>query len=194
MSAKDFIPTDNRPAETTRNSVQLNVVCVVDVARALATRSLDNALMLIDNSVGRTGQPSPGRGTPSLVSQCNEGMVINWIIYSVAPYGQPEPVSISAIRFDEMVCAKLQQYGAIDYEHSPDAIPGVTPSYRYWAGLVRPGLKPGRYPYQIDFTIGDPAKGDALVLTTSAPSVEIWDVPEPELVRGLGGLAVRIIG
>jgi hypothetical protein len=171
MSANRFIPSPTYPSDITRNSIQVNVISVIDVARAAATGSLDGALMFVDNSVDQAGKPSPGRGTLSLATQCNQGMVINWIVETVGPYGSPVPVSISNIQFDEPICLKLQTYGAVDVAHSPDYVPDVTPSYSYWAGLLRPDLKPKRYRYRIDYQIG------TMVLGVSTPSLDVWDIP-----------------
>lgn len=171
MNANRFIQSPTHPSDITRNSIQVNVISVIDVARAAATGSLHGALMFVDNSVDQAGQPSPGRGTLSLATQCNQGMVINWILETVGPYGTPVPVSIRNIQFDEPVCFKLQTYGAVDVAHSPDYLPGVTPSYSYWAGLLRPDLKPKRYRYRIEYQIG------TMVLGVSTPSLDVWDVP-----------------
>lgn len=166
-----YVGSPTRPDDVTRNSIQINVIAVIDVAAALANASLETALMFVDNSVTRTGEPSPGRGTLALESQCNEGMVVNWIVYPVAPYGDPVPVSISKIEFKDPVLFKLQEYGAVDIAVSPDYIPGVTPSYSYWAGLVRPGVKPGLYYYRIEFSLGQ------MTLGISTPALDIWDIP-----------------
>jgi hypothetical protein len=52
-----YIVSPTRPGDTPRNSIQLNVIVVVDVARALANGNLDGALMLVDNSVDQAGHP-----------------------------------------------------------------------------------------------------------------------------------------
>jgi hypothetical protein len=129
-----YIVSPTRPGDTPRNSIQLNVIVVVDVARALANGNLDGALMLVDNSVDQAGRPSAGRGTPALVTQCNAGMVINWIVYPVGPFGVPAPVAIESICFDEQVCFKLASYGAVDIARSPDYVPGSRP-----AMIIGPG-------------------------------------------------------
>jgi hypothetical protein len=174
-----FILASHRPREVTRNTVQVNVVVVVDVAQAIATGSLDGALMLVDNSVTITGAPSPGRGTAELATQCTYGTVVNWILQTVAPYGSPLPVEFVDIRFEEQVCLKLDRYGDIAWDKSPDAIPGVTPSYNYWAGLVIPDLPPKLYPYTIELKIGD------LSVAVSTPSLEVWTIPAPVPPKGL---------
>ena len=171
--APHFIRPGSSPREITRNTVQVNVCVVVDVAQVLATGSLDGALMLVDNSVTIAGDPSPGRGTAELATQCTYGTVVNWILYTVAPYGVPLPIEFVDIRFDEQVCLKLERYGEIAWDKSPDAIPGVTPEYAYWAGLVIPDLPPGRYPYTIELKIGD------LRVAVSTPSLEVWTIPAP---------------
>ncbi|MEU8386271.1 hypothetical protein, partial [Streptosporangium sp. NPDC048865] len=57
------------------NSVQLNVVTLVDMERAAATKSLEGCLYMMDNSVGGVGQ-----GSDHLETICKQGQVINWII------------------------------------------------------------------------------------------------------------------
>jgi hypothetical protein len=188
-----YIVSPTRPGDTPRNSIQLNVIVVVDVARALANGNLDGALMLVDNSVDQAGRPSAGRGTPALVTQCNAGMVINWIVYPVGPFGVPAPVAIESICFDEEVCFKLASYGAVDIARSPDYVPGVTPGYDYWAGLVLPGLAPKRYRYRIELTLGDARMG------ASTPSLNVWDVPvapqvAPHAMALRGQAQPRIVG
>lgn len=173
MTTERFIQPESRPREITRNTVQVNVIVVVDVAHALATASLDGAVMLVDNSVTIAGDPSPGRGTPALATQCTYGTVVNWILATVAPYGTPLPVEFVDIRFDEQVCLKLERYGEVAWKASPDALPGITPEYNYWAGLVMPDLPPKRYRYTIALKIG------ALHVAMSTPSLEIWTVPAP---------------
>lgn len=174
-----FIQPQSRPREITRNTVQVNVLVVVDVAQALATGSLDGALMMVDNSVTMAGDPSPGRGTAELATQCTYGTVVNWILQTVAPYGTPLPIEFFDIRFEEQVCLKLERYGEIAWDKSPDAIPGVTPSYNYWAGLVMPDLPPKLYPYTIELKIGD------LRVALSTPSLEVWTIPASVAPKGL---------
>lgn len=169
----------SKPREITRNTVQVNVCVVVDVAQTLATGNLEGALMMVDNSVTIDGDPSPGRGTAELATQCTYGTVVNWILGTVAPYGTPLPIEFTDIRFEEQVCLKLERYGEIAWDKSPNAIPGVTPNYNYWAGLVLPDLPPRRYPYTIELKIGD------LCVAVSTPSLEVWTIPAPVARRSL---------
>lgn len=168
-----LIAAPTTPRNVPRNTVQVNVAVVVDVAQVLATGGLEGALMLIDNSVTSRGEPSPGRGTPELATQCTYGTVVNWILHAVAPYGVPAPVTFADIRFEEEVCFKLERYGEIAWDRSPDAIPNVTPTYDYWAGLVIPDLEPKRYPYTIALQIGYRR------FAISTPSLEVWTIPAP---------------
>lgn len=189
MITPPYIQSPTRPSDVTRNSIQVNVIAVVDVAAALATGSLDKALFFVDNSVTRDGEPSPGRGTLALETQCNEGMVINWIVYSVAPYGVPVPVSIHKIEFKDPVLFKLQEYGGVEVAVSPDYIPGVTPTYSYWAGLVRPGVEPKLYHYRIEFSLGQ------TVLGISTPALNVWNIPQAPKSPGLlTATSQRIVG
>ena len=187
MTPHMFIQPRTRPREITRNTVQVNVCVVVDVAQVLATGSLDGALMMVDNSVTIAGDPSPGRGTANLATQCTYGTVVNWILQTVAPYGTPLPIEFVDIRFEEQVCLKLERYGDIAWDKSPDAIPGITPSYNYWAGLVMPDLPPKLYPYTIELKIGD------LHVSVSTPSLDVWTVPAPSAPKGLQADASGII-
>jgi hypothetical protein len=174
-----FIQPQTRPREITRNTEQVNVCVVVDVAQVLATGSLDGALMMVDNSVTIAGDPSPGRGTANLATQCTYGTVVNWILQTVAPYGTPLPIEFVDIRFEEQVCLKLERYGDIAWDKSPDAIPGITPSYNYWAGLVMPDLPPRLYPYTIELKIGD------LRVSVSTSSLDVWTIPALSRPKGL---------
>jgi hypothetical protein len=178
LAPRAFITPLFKPRNVTRNTVQVNVCVIVDVAQVLATCSLEGGLMLIDNSVTASGAPSPGRGTADLATQCTYGTVVNWILHTVAPYGEPMPVTFADIRFEEEVCFKLARYGEIAWDRSPDAIPNVTPSYDYWAGLVIPDLEPKRYPYTIELQIG------YLRFAVSTPSLDVWTIPAPSGLRG----------
>lgn len=57
------------------NSVQLNIVTLINMERATATGSLSDAMYMMDNSIGGKGQ-----GTSSLETVCKQGQVINWIV------------------------------------------------------------------------------------------------------------------
>jgi|GEM_PF-5331246 len=57
------------------DSVQLDVVPLVDRERAAATRSLEGCPRVMDSGVGGVG-----RGTDHLEALCERGQVINWII------------------------------------------------------------------------------------------------------------------
>lgn len=147
------------------NSVQLNIVAMLDIGSALIKQSLEQELFIVDNCVTPDGSHSDGQGTAALSTTCTQGQVINWIIY---PIGNPTGARISNIRFlDREVCTRLQIYGAPAIAVSPPHIPGVTPVYDYWAGLVLTDLPPGRYNYQLEVQIGD------AFLSTEAPSLNV---------------------
>lgn len=166
-----LIASPSQPRALVRNSIQLNIVIIVDVARAIAAGTLDDAVMLVDNSVDRDEKPSPGRGTTGLATQAQPGMVLNWIIYPVGPFGDPVPAAIDAISFAQPVCFKLQSYGAVDIPRSPDYVPGVTPVYDYWAGMVLPGLAAGSYPYNVTLRLGEER------MTLTGATLDIWYIP-----------------
>jgi hypothetical protein len=146
------------------NSVQLNIVAVLDVGSALIKQSLEGGLFMMDNSVGADGSQSIGRGTAQLSTTCTQGQVINWIIYPIGATA----ARISNIHFiDREVCGHLQVYGAPTVAVSPPYLPGLTPIYDYWAGLVLPDLPPGRYHYQLQVQIGD------TFLSVETPSLNV---------------------
>ncbi|MDB5655655.1 MAG: hypothetical protein JWQ94_3268 [Tardiphaga sp.] len=147
------------------NSVQLNIVTVLDVDSALVKQSLDGGLFMMDNSVDSDGSRNAGQGTVELCTVCTQGQVINWIIY---PMASTAAARISQIQFiDHEVCGHLQIYGAPAVAVSPPYLPGLTPVYDYWAGLVLPDLRPGRYHYQLQVQIGD------TFLSVATPSLNV---------------------
>jgi hypothetical protein len=187
------IASPTQPREVVRNSIQVNILVVVDVARAIAGGGLEDAVMLVDNSVDRGGRPSRGRGTSGLATQAQTGMVLNWIVYPVGPFGDPVPATIDAITFAQPVCFQLQSYGAIDIARSPNYIAGLTPAYDYWAGLVLPGLAERSYPYDITLRLGEQC------MTLAGPKLDVWDIPAASdelLLRGGAGepTPVRLVG
>jgi hypothetical protein len=134
------------------NSVQINVVSVLDAGNALSTQTLESCLFMMDNSVDADGNHSAGQGTPQLSTTCAQGQVINWIIYSIGG----ATARISKIHFvDQDICANLQIYGQPAVAVSPSYLPGLTPIYDYWSGIVLPYVPPGRYPYRMQIQIGE---------------------------------------
>lgn len=137
------------------NSVQLNVVTVIDLHRAVQSKSLKDCLYMVDNSVGGDGQ-----GTAHLQTHCKQGQVINWIIYPMEMEKRPDGnwppmpkinniVFLDTERGDEdcyaerKIMIELKYYGGVDLIRSP-----YTPVYYYWAGIVLSDLPPGVYPYR----------------------------------------------
>jgi hypothetical protein len=147
------------------NSVQLNIVSVLDVGGALIKQTLEDGLFMMDNSVDTGGNRSAGQGTAQLSTTCTQGQVINWIIY---PIEGGTAARISNIQFiDRDVCAELKIYGAPAVAVSPAYLPGLTPVYDYWAGIVLPDVPPGRYHYRMEVQMGD------TVLKVDSPSLNI---------------------
>ncbi|MEV4678393.1 MULTISPECIES: hypothetical protein [Actinomadura] len=137
------------------NSVQLNIVTLVNMERATSTGSLDGALFMMDNSLGGTGQ-----GTDHLETICKQGQVINWIIRPVEMEKRPDGTwppmpKISNLVFldtekgdeedvaERRITTELKIYGAPDLMRSP-----YTPVYYYWAGAVQSTARPGLYHYR----------------------------------------------
>jgi hypothetical protein len=159
------------------NSTQLNVVTTLDVANTVASKSIDGRAFLMDNS-----PHSKGKGTPQLQTICKQGQVLNWLIYCLdmdqrADKTWPPMARIVNIVFlDEggeevlgtQVCSDLKIYGGPDEIRSP-----YTPSYYYWAGMVRPDLVPGIYKYRLVYELDADGGGMKHYFQLSEPSLRV---------------------
>lgn len=163
------------------NSTQLNIVTLVHMQRASATKSLDGALFMMDNSTGGSG-----RGTGRLETVCKQGQVLNWIIrpidMSKRPDGTWPPMpKISSLVFlsaepgeeqdvaTKRITSELKIYGMPDEMRSP-----FTPVYYYWAGTILPTAEPGLYHYRLVLELEQDDSQDPLHLnTTESPSIRI---------------------
>ncbi|MFG3257350.1 hypothetical protein [Streptomyces sp. NPDC048172] len=156
------------------NSVQLNVLTLVDMEKATRNGSLRDALYMIDNSVGGVGQ-----GTSHLQTFCKQGQVLNWLIRPIEmekrPDGNWPPMpKINNIVFldseagDEQdvaetkVCTDIKVYGGPDRMRSP-----YTPVYYYWAGTVLSTIAPGVYKYRLIIELEQEGKKERLYLNTA---------------------------
>ncbi|MBO2458501.1 hypothetical protein [Actinomadura violacea] len=156
------------------NSVQLNVVTLVDMERAAETGSLDGALYMMDNSVGGIGQ-----GTDHLETVCKQGQVINWIIRPVAMHKRPDGtwppmpkinnlVFLDTERGDEedvaerRIMTELKIYGMPDLMRSP-----YTSIYYYWAGAVLSTAPPGQYRYRFVLELEQDGTKEKLYMNTT---------------------------
>lgn len=166
------------------NSVQLNIVTMVNMERAAATGSLDGALFMMDNSVGGIGQ-----GTDHLETICKQGQVINWIIRPVEMDKRPDGtwppmpkinnlVFLDTEKGDEedvaerRIMTELKIYGGPDLMRSP-----YTPVYDYWAGAILSTARPGLYRYRLLLELEQEHKREKLYLhTTDHPSVRVLAV------------------
>lgn len=165
------------------NSVQLNVLIVIDMHKAAATGTLKHALYMMDNSLGGTGQ-----GTPRLRTVCKQGQVINWIIKPMdmerrEDGSYPPMPRINNIVFlddegdeDELaeikVCSDLKVYGSPDLMRSP-----LTPVYSYWAGTVMSNLPPGVYNYRFILELEQEGRSQKLFLNSvEKPSLQVISV------------------
>jgi hypothetical protein len=157
------------------NSVQLNLVTFVDVYRALATKSLEGNVYMMDNCVDSAGQ-----GTPNLQTTCKQGQVLNWIIYPLDMNKRingvwPPMVEINNIVIlqddgdvvDHKVFDNLKVYGPPDKIRSP-----LTPVYYYWAGMVLQELTVGEYPYRMILKL-DSMGTDPLYLNLDTPALNV---------------------
>lgn len=176
--------TEERPNPGQLNSVQLNIITLVDVAKVNASGTVDGALYMMDNSSGGSGQ-----GTAHLETVCKQGQVLNWIIYPMEmdkrPNGNWPPMpKINNIVFldseeedDEdvtpiKVCTEFKIYGMADLMRSP-----YTPVYFYWAATVLSGLLPGVYKYRFVLEVEkDNKKGSQYLNTVEKPSIRVIPV------------------
>jgi hypothetical protein len=135
--------------------IQLNVVTVVDLRKAVGAGTLDGALYMMDNGLG-----SEGQGTAHLQTACKPGQVINWIIYPMDGERRPDGTWPPIPRINNIVflgdqessrnnvsqfkvCSDLKIFGMPDMMRSP-----FTPVYYYWAGTVVSNLEPSVYRYR----------------------------------------------
>jgi hypothetical protein len=175
------VETQSRQHAGQLNSVQLNIVTIVDMKKAVATGTLKDALYMMDNSVGGQGQ-----GTPQLETVCKQGQVLNWIIRPVdmdrRPDGTWPPmprvnniVFLDSEEGDEegpaqtKICTGLGIYGMPDRIRSP-----LTPVYYYWAGMVLRDLPPGVYRYRMVLEMEQEEKKERLYMNTvESPSIRV---------------------
>jgi hypothetical protein len=173
-----------RPYSGQLNSVQLNIVTFVNVARALATKSLDSTSFMYDNSLA-----SDNQGTTRLRTTCKQGQVLNWIILALdsaqrADKTWPPMPKINNTVFlnrdrsgvaEDLVCTEFGIYGGPDEQRSQ-----WTPVYYYWAGTVIPTLTPGVYPYRFVVELPKersllqaPGAADSIHLNLDGPSLNV---------------------
>lgn len=163
------------------NSVQLNIVTVLDLHKAVKNGTTKDAIYMMDNSVGGKGQ-----GTGHLQTVCKPGQVLNWIIYPMdmekRPDGTWPPMpKINNIVFlddqegdyddfaESKVCTELKIYGGPDMMRSP-----YCPVYYYWAGAVLSTLKPGIYNYRFVLELEQEGKKEKVYLNTAEkPSLKV---------------------
>jgi hypothetical protein len=167
------------------NSVQLNIVTLIDMERATTTGRLDGAMHMIDNSIGGVGQ-----GTGQLETVCKQGQVLNWIIRPIDMEKRldgtwPPMPKINSIVFldgeasgdeqdvaEQKVCTELKIYGMPDRMRSP-----LTPVYYYWAGTVLPTVGPGVYRYRLVLELEQANSPQPLYLNTvDHPSIRVLDM------------------
>lgn len=161
------------------NSVQLNIVVFVDVHKAIAAKSLDGNVYMMDNC-----PDSDGRGTPDLQTTCKQGQTLNWIIYPMdmdrrIDGSWPPMVKINNIVFlgddgkkdaDHTVCSELKVYGGPDKIRSKE-----TPVYYYWAGTVLWDLPSGVYKYRLILELDSDNPG-ARYMNLNTPSLKVIPV------------------
>jgi hypothetical protein len=164
------------------NSVQLNIVTFVDVNKVIMTRSLENAVYMMDSAPASAQQ-----GTPCLQTTCKQGQALNWIIYPLDANRRmdgiwPPSVKISSIVFfneDEFttimdsVMSNLRIYGAPDKVRSP-----YTPVYYYWAGTIPIDLTPGIYHYRLILELETWKREEHIYLNLETPTLNVVQIAQ----------------
>jgi len=166
------------------NSVQLNIVTLMNMERAAATGSLSEAMFMMDNSVGGSGQ-----GTRQLETVCKQGQVLNWIIRPIDMERRldgtwpPMPKINNIVVLDtdagdeedvaeRKLFTELKIYGMPDRMRSP-----LTPVYYYWAGTVLSSARPGVYKYRLVLELEQEHSKEKLYLNTiDHPSIRVIEV------------------
>ncbi|MGR9051200.1 MAG: hypothetical protein ACU84J_00985 [Gammaproteobacteria bacterium] len=163
------------------NSVQLNVVSVIDLHKAVETGTTQDTIYMMDNSVGGLGQ-----GTGHLQTICKPGQVINWIIYPMEMEKRPDgtwppmPKINNLVFLDDdegdsqefaegKVMIELKIYGGPDMMRSP-----YCPVYYYWAGAVLSEIPPGVYHYRFVLELEkEGGKGKVYLNSAELPSLKV---------------------
>ncbi|CAM5353072.1 hypothetical protein GCM10010329_40430 [Streptomyces spiroverticillatus] len=166
------------------NSVQLNIVSIVNMERATEEKSLENALYMMDNSVGGTGQ-----GTPHLETVVKQGQVLNWIIRPIDMEKRPDGtwppmpkinniVVLDTEIGDEEDVAEKKIFTELKIYGGPDRMRDkFTPVYYYWAGTVLSTAKPGVYNYRLVVELEQEDTREKLYLNTyDHPSIRVLAV------------------
>ncbi|MFE0100949.1 hypothetical protein [Streptomyces sp. NPDC059009] len=166
------------------NSVQLNIVTLVNMERAAETGSLAESMYMMDNSIGGSGQ-----GTNHLETVCKQGQVLNWIVRPIDMDKRidntwPPMPKINSIVFldtelgdeedvaERKICTELKIYGAPDRMRDK-----FTPVYYYWAGTILSTAKPGLYRYRLILELEQEGTKERLYLNTvEHPSIRILGI------------------
>lgn len=174
VAAKEL---SNRPFPGQLNSVQLNIVLLIDVAGALENNSLEGNVFMLDNSPDSTN-----KGTADLVTVCQQGQVLNWLVYSMDSeqrYDGSWPPSariLNIVSLDESgknvspfrAFTQFRAHGAPDKLRSP-----LTPVYYYVAGAVEPDLEPRDYNYRVILEIDTNDRSATRYMQFSSPSLRV---------------------
>ncbi|MEU4996230.1 hypothetical protein [Streptomyces sp. NPDC021622] len=181
-STHGVAPEKQNPGQL--NSVQLNIVTLINMERATETGSLSDSMYMMDNSIGGKGQ-----GTSSLETVCKQGQVINWIVRPIdmekRPDGTWPPMpKINNIVFldtelgDEEDVSERRIFNELKIYGGPDRTRDkFTSVYYYWAGAVSPTARPGLYRYRLVMELEQERKKEKLYLNTAIhPSIRILGV------------------
>lgn len=138
----------------------INIVTMVDVIGALSNGTLRQNIFMADN-----GPCSHDNGTDALITACNPGQCVTWMIH---PIDVQSPVLITAITF--LNIAKEEDTKALSraFDHPPGL--GGDPHWFCWSGIVPCYLKPGLYRYSLKLQMG---KGIASTMSTDMPALQV---------------------
>ncbi|MFD0415042.1 hypothetical protein [Streptomyces sp. NPDC127108] len=166
------------------NSVQLNIVTLINMERATETQSLNDAMYMMDNSIG-----GPGQGTNRLETVCKQGQVLNWIVRPIDMDKRidgtwPPMPKINSIVFldtetgDEEDVAERKIFTELKIYGAPDRMRDkFTPVYYYWAGTVLSTAKPGLYRYRLILELEQERSKEKLYLNTvQHPAIRVLGV------------------
>lgn len=180
----ESLDTKNSQVAGQVNSLQLNIVTVIDVAKVNRTQTLNGNVYLSDNS-----PESKNKGTQNLETVCTQGQVINWLIYPMdltqkLDGSWPPMAKINNIVFinedgsvhNFQVCENLEIYGGIDKARPNN----LTPVYHYWAGTVIPDLPLGKYRYRFVIEMDTTASEQLKYHNVETMSLQVVALKSPE--------------
>lgn len=109
----------------------INVLVVVDVENALATKNLQDNAYLVDNNKS-SGSVSEGRS--GLITACLNGQFVNWRVAPVVPQNHVRIISFSGPMIAEEICVPMEI---------------KSPGDHHFRGQIQSRSKTGRWEYEV---------------------------------------------